>query len=283
MDTSASLPGYESSLCPWSCPSSDSEFYSVSSPETISPAASMDLVFSPLSKQSDSGKPGQFACSDPHKSAARSPAESGRPIRTRTRSKNPSKQRQSASEKEKLRMRDLTKALHHLRTYLPASVAPVGQTLTKIETLRLTIRYIAHLSAQLGLSEDEEALAQRKESSRGAAACQKPQEILGYFQCAPATTMDIQWGASQDPRGHSPFSAQQYQSGMSSTHTTQGTRMDLSQCGVSVEMPVQNEVFRSGMGLDCLFQNSQSIQTAQSCQMYSRDFGCQLVPQEYWS
>uniref|UniRef100_A0A3B4ENX4 BHLH domain-containing protein n=1 Tax=Pygocentrus nattereri TaxID=42514 RepID=A0A3B4ENX4_PYGNA len=74
--------------------------------------------------------------------------------RTRTRSKNPSKQRQNASEKEKLRMRDLTKALHHLRSFLPPSVAPAGQTLTKIETLRLTIRYISYLSSQLGLGEE---------------------------------------------------------------------------------------------------------------------------------
>ncbi|KAK1891428.1 Mesoderm posterior protein 1 [Dissostichus eleginoides] len=49
-------------------------------------------------------------------------------------------------------MRDLTKSLNHLRTYLPESVAPEGQTLTKIDTLRLTIRYISYLSAQLGLS-----------------------------------------------------------------------------------------------------------------------------------
>uniref|UniRef100_A0A8B9RH47 BHLH domain-containing protein n=1 Tax=Astyanax mexicanus TaxID=7994 RepID=A0A8B9RH47_ASTMX len=67
----------------------------------------------------------------------------------RTRSKNPGKKRQSASEREKLRMRDLTKALHHLRTFLPPSVAPAGQTLTKIDTLRLTIRYISYLSSQL--------------------------------------------------------------------------------------------------------------------------------------
>lgn len=51
-------------------------------------------------------------------------------------------------------MRDLTKAMHHLRTYLPSSVAPAGQTLTKIETLRLAIRYISYLSAQLGISEE---------------------------------------------------------------------------------------------------------------------------------
>ncbi|XP_062856357.1 mesoderm posterior bb [Trichomycterus rosablanca] len=81
-----------------------------------------------------------------------SPESCSRSSRTkprRTRSKNPSRQRQNASEKEKLRMRDLTKALHHLRTFLPPSVAPAGQTLTKIETLRLAIRYISHLSAQL--------------------------------------------------------------------------------------------------------------------------------------
>lgn len=78
----------------------------------------------------------------------------------RSRSKYPGKKRQTASEREKLRMRDLTKALHHLRTHLPPSVAPPGQTLTKIETLRLTIRYVAHLWAQLGLT--EEVLEQRR-------------------------------------------------------------------------------------------------------------------------
>uniref|UniRef100_A0A667X0C2 Mesoderm posterior ab n=1 Tax=Myripristis murdjan TaxID=586833 RepID=A0A667X0C2_9TELE len=78
----------------------------------------------------------------------------------KSRSRYPGKKRQTASEREKLRMRDLTKALHHLRMYLPPSVAPAGQTLTKIETLRLTIRYISYLSAQLGLS--EEVLEQRR-------------------------------------------------------------------------------------------------------------------------
>ncbi|KAJ6662858.1 hypothetical protein lerEdw1_011062 [Lerista edwardsae] len=68
--------------------------------------------------------------------------------------------RQSASQREKLRMRRLAKALHTLRRYLPPSVAPAGQSLTKIETLRLAIRYIGHLSELLGLS--EEALARRE-------------------------------------------------------------------------------------------------------------------------
>uniref|UniRef100_A0A672FVY2 Mesoderm posterior aa n=1 Tax=Salarias fasciatus TaxID=181472 RepID=A0A672FVY2_SALFA len=77
-----------------------------------------------------------------------------------SRSRYPGKKRQNASEREKLRMRDLTKALNHLRTYLPPSVAPTGQSLTKIETLRHTIRYISYLSAQLGLT--EEALELRR-------------------------------------------------------------------------------------------------------------------------
>ncbi|XP_074773600.1 uncharacterized protein LOC141965649 [Athene noctua] len=67
---------------------------------------------------------------------------------------------QSASEREKLRMRRLAQALLRLRHYLPPALAPAGQSLTKIETLRLAIRYIGHLSALLGLS--EEALAQRR-------------------------------------------------------------------------------------------------------------------------
>ncbi|XP_063786026.1 mesoderm posterior protein 1 [Pseudophryne corroboree] len=74
--------------------------------------------------------------------------------------KLPYGQRQSASEREKMRMRNLSKALQNLRRYLPPSVAPADKTLTKIETLQLTILYISHLSAQLGLSED--VLKQRR-------------------------------------------------------------------------------------------------------------------------
>ncbi|XP_013367886.1 PREDICTED: mesoderm posterior protein 2 [Chinchilla lanigera] len=51
-------------------------------------------------------------------------------------------------------MRTLARALLELRRFLPPSVAPAGQSLTKIETLRLAIRYIGHLSAVLGLGDD---------------------------------------------------------------------------------------------------------------------------------
>uniref|UniRef100_A0A8C8BLA0 BHLH domain-containing protein n=1 Tax=Otus sunia TaxID=257818 RepID=A0A8C8BLA0_9STRI len=95
--------------------------------------------------------------------------------------------RQSASEQEKLRMRRLAQALLRLRHYLPPALAPTGQSLTKIETLRLAIRYIRHLSALLGLS--EEALARR----RGAAPRHCPLCPQGLGCCQ-----------SPDPRRHPP-------------------------------------------------------------------------------
>ncbi|XP_050759498.1 mesoderm posterior protein 2-like [Gymnogyps californianus] len=100
--------------------------------------------------------------------------------------------RQSASEREKLRMRRLAQALLRLRHYLPPALAPAGQSLTKIETLRLAIRYIAHLSALLGLS--EEALARR----RGAAPRHCPLCPQGLGCCQPP-----------DPRLHPPTPAPQ--------------------------------------------------------------------------
>ncbi|KAM3924724.1 uncharacterized protein RB166_008064 [Leptodactylus fuscus] len=80
-----------------------------------------------------------------------------------------SHQRQSASEREKMRMRNLSTALQNLRRYLPPAVAPFGKNLTKIETLRLTIRYIAHLADVLGL--DDETLMKRREESLRRSMC----------------------------------------------------------------------------------------------------------------
>nr|XP_006198610.1 mesoderm posterior protein 1 [Vicugna pacos] len=50
---------------------------------------------------------------------------------------------------------------------------PAGQSLTKIETLRLAIRYIGHLSAVLGLSEESLQRRRRNDSAlpRGCALC----------------------------------------------------------------------------------------------------------------
>ncbi|XP_042526392.1 mesoderm posterior protein 2 [Dipodomys spectabilis] len=83
----------------------------------------------------------------PPAAAAAAPPAPRRP-RTRVAGGGP---RRSASEREKLRMRTLARALLRLRRFLPPSVAPAGQSLTKVETLRLAARYIAHLSAVLGL------------------------------------------------------------------------------------------------------------------------------------
>lgn len=148
-------------------PAMDPGYFSASS--SLSPTSSVDsFSFSPTSLQA--AGPEQcpldwFLFSSPAATLTSEPQtlQSSRTSSSDTkksRSRYPGKKRQTASEREKLRMRDLTKALHHLRTYLPPSVAPVGQTLTKIETLRLTIRYIDYLSSQLGLT--EEALEQKR-------------------------------------------------------------------------------------------------------------------------
>ncbi|KAM9817546.1 uncharacterized protein ACB057_002841 [Neosynchiropus ocellatus] len=138
---------------------SDSGYYSAGS--SLSPTSSVDsFCFSPTSQEVLD----TFVYCSPtaQNIASKAPSCSSASTKRKSRSKYPGKKRETASEREKLRMRDLTKALHHLRSYLPASLVPGDQTLTKIETLRHTIRYISYLSAQLGLS--EEVLEQRKSS-----------------------------------------------------------------------------------------------------------------------
>ncbi|XP_008577138.1 PREDICTED: mesogenin-1 [Galeopterus variegatus] len=54
--------------------------------------------------------------------------------------------RRKASEREKLRMRTLADALHTLRNYLPPVYSQRGQPLTKIQTLKYTIKYIGELT-----------------------------------------------------------------------------------------------------------------------------------------
>lgn len=178
MDTS-SLPLLNYDLQYQWC--SDSDLSSISSPESLSPVHSMDSSLSPPDQRPAQSTPRKAKSgyspslgSSPHSLSGRG-RKSGRAPRIR------SKQRQSASEKEKLRMRVLTKAMHHLRSYLPPSVAPAGQTLTKIETLRLTIRYISFLSAQLGLSE-EVLFQQRREQGDPSASDTSSPDIHSYLQ-----------------------------------------------------------------------------------------------------
>ncbi|XP_036787909.2 mesoderm posterior protein 2 [Manis pentadactyla] len=129
--------------------------------DSTSPASSSDSSGScPCDGARDSSRP------EPSAHSARA-AEAAPTAPGRARPRPAGGQRQSASEREKLRMRTLARALHELRRFLPPSVAPAGQSLTKIETLRLAIRYIGHLSAVLGLSEES---LQRRRRRRGEAA-----------------------------------------------------------------------------------------------------------------
>lgn len=120
----------------------------------------------------------------------------------KTRCKNPSKQRRNASEKEKLRMRDLTKALHNLRTFLPPFVAPAGQTLTKIETLRLAIRYISYLSSQLDLQMSYCQNTQLRSPHHGSTPQSWEAGNLGNeteaFRFQQNEPFDVSWAARND-------------------------------------------------------------------------------------
>ncbi|CAL8246275.1 unnamed protein product [Lota lota] len=200
----------------WTSPGSDSDLSSLSSPETLSPLGYLDSSFSPCSS-SDPQPPSHRSALDPdHRTTARpgslgsgspcgrSPSSSGSARRPVRRGRVRSKQRESASEKEKMRMRDLTKALHHLRSYLPASVAPAGQTLTKIETLRLAISYIAHLSAQLG--HGQQVLFESSPSKVSPSEEASSTDTLRYFQslCSSAAA---QWSDQQTP-GQGPYQTQ---------------------------------------------------------------------------
>ncbi|KAI4800403.1 hypothetical protein KUCAC02_013285 [Chaenocephalus aceratus] len=171
---------------------SDPGYFSASS-SSLSPTSSVDSPAVPQQKSQD---------------AQTLPASTTK----KSRSRYPGKKRQTASDREKHRMRDLTKSLNHLRTYLPASVAPEGQTLTKIDTLRLTIRYISYLSAQLGLS--EEVLEQK--ASESVQEPQRLQQFLGqptesYAQQEadfPAVSPTPEQPSYQVPNGASLFASE---------------------------------------------------------------------------
>ncbi|XP_070819187.1 mesoderm posterior protein 1-like [Chaetodon trifascialis] len=262
MDTS-SVPLLSYSLqYPWS---SDSDLSSISSPETLSPVPSMDSSLSPSYQQLPQSTP--KAAKTGYSQSLKSPpcSLSGRGRKTGRSTRTRSKQRESASEKEKLRMRDLTKALHHLRSYLPPSVAPAGQTLTKIETLRLTIRYISYLSAQLGLS--EEMLFQRREQGDTSASDTSSPDILSYFQ---HSTMGRQEAQLQN---------QSLNQGLYSTQCySQNTMLHSGSC--SFGMDQYNEAPQTDMSMDTILQSPPEIQP--SCQMCGKDFCMPLVPREYW-
>ncbi|KAJ3594189.1 hypothetical protein NHX12_006520 [Muraenolepis orangiensis] len=154
----ASDPGYFSgaggSLSPTS--SVDSFSFSPAHLSAARPAPdTLDCLLSSLNRLTGPTAPAassvtQNNSSSPAKTTTSSSTSSATSTTRRSWSRFPGRKRQTASEREKLRMRDLTKSLNYLRSFLPASVVPAGKTLTKIETLRLTMSYISDLSAQLG-------------------------------------------------------------------------------------------------------------------------------------
>ena len=153
-------------------PTSDLGYFSAAS--SLSPTSSVDsFCFSPACLREL--PPAETQTQTQTQLCSRSSSE-GASTTKRSRSRYPGKKRQTASEREKLRMRDLTKAMHHLRTFLPPSVAPAGATLTKIETLRLAIRYISSLSAQLGLGEEALEEQRRSEEQVPAFCCRLPEQ-----------------------------------------------------------------------------------------------------------
>ncbi|KAJ8344164.1 hypothetical protein SKAU_G00314930 [Synaphobranchus kaupii] len=274
MDISAPFLSYGGAQYPWNANSSDSEFYSQSSPDATSPAYSADLSPSP-SPHTWAPGPGARATAPgaPQTPVSPSSCEEGAPARGGKRrgrkAKSPSKQRQSASEKEKLRMRDLTKALHHLRTFLPPSVAPAGQTLTKIETLRLTIRYIAHLSAQLGTGGRTPSRRGEPGASGGGAA-----EPAGFYR--RASTPGFR-GHPEQGRGQSEGG---YQRAPVPAPPSQDPGAHHSRFAPALEASLQDELLNSS--LDSLLQSPPCTETTQSYQMYSRDLSSQIVPQAFW-
>ncbi|CAL8350987.1 unnamed protein product [Merluccius merluccius] len=152
----ASDPGYFSATGSSLSPTSSVDSFSFS-PAHLSAAGpepdTLDCLLSSLNRLTGVTTEPDISCCSTRTQKSSSPAKTTTTTTSTTRrswSRFPGRKRQTASEREKLRMRDLTKSLNYLRSFLPASVAPVEQTLTKIETLRLTMRYISHLSAQLG-------------------------------------------------------------------------------------------------------------------------------------
>ncbi|XP_054473635.1 mesoderm posterior ba [Anoplopoma fimbria] len=249
---------------------SDSDFSSISSSETLSPVPSMDSSLSPSSYQQLQQSTPKAARTGYTQTLESSPCSLSRRGRKSGRaSRMRSKQRESASEKEKMRMRDLTKALHHLRSYLPPSVAPAGQTLTKIETLRLTIGYISYLSDQLGLS--EEALFQRKEQGDTSASDASSPDILSYFQHGPMGGQEAQ--LQDQSLNQSLYQAQCH---------NQGTLLHSGSCGFGADQ-YSVQYIEAPMGdtsMDSILQSPQATQPC--CQMYGKDFCMPLVPREYW-
>ncbi|NXN20996.1 MSGN1 protein, partial [Nycticryphes semicollaris] len=156
--------GSEHSVClsswDWKSTAGTFELHPVSSPHSLSPTPSFESYSSsPCSAAAEnsysSGSSGSlvgyslvgYSLVDFPPAYLPSPGQARLPKGTKVRMS--AQRRRKASEREKLRMRTLADALHTLRNYLPPIYSQRGQPLTKIQTLKYTIKYISELTELL--------------------------------------------------------------------------------------------------------------------------------------
>ncbi|XP_009819772.1 mesogenin-1 [Gavia stellata] len=150
----------EHSVClsPWDWKSAAGSFelHPVSSPHSLSPTPSFESYSSspcPVVAETPYGSGGGggslvgYSLVDFPPAYLPSPGQARLPKGTKVRMS--AQRRRKASEREKLRMRTLADALHTLRNYLPPIYSQRGQPLTKIQTLKYTIKYISELTELL--------------------------------------------------------------------------------------------------------------------------------------
>ena len=172
-------------------------------------------------------------------SSAKAPSSSTASTSTRRSwSRFPGRKRQTASEREKMRMRDLTKSLNYLRSFLPASVAPVEQTLTKIETLRLTMQYISHLSAQLGHG-DPESAPEARGTATAPPAQPTHQNLPATFQPMVEQPLNVGYVAEEPHHQHHHHHHHHYRHPVMDTVEQAGGVHQLNQA-TQHQIPLQN-------------------------------------------
>ncbi|NWR48259.1 MSGN1 protein, partial [Regulus satrapa] len=150
--------GSEHSAClsswDWKSSAGSFELHPISPPHSLSPTPSFESYSSspcpaaaePLYGSGGSGLVG-YGLVDFPAAYLPSPGQARLPKGSKVRMS--AQRRRKASEREKLRMRTLADALHTLRNYLPPVYSQRGQPLTKIQTLKYTIKYISELTELL--------------------------------------------------------------------------------------------------------------------------------------
>ncbi|NXF05778.1 MSGN1 protein, partial [Smithornis capensis] len=138
----------------WKSSAGSFELHPISPPHSLSPTPSFESYSSspcPAAVETPYGSGGSslvgYSLVDFAPAYLPSPGQARLPKGTKVRMS--AQRRRKASEREKLRMRTLADALHTLRNYLPPIYSQRGQPLTKIQTLKYTIKYISELTELL--------------------------------------------------------------------------------------------------------------------------------------